>query len=526
MTLVFSNTTYPLTALVSMIETGQLGLPDLQRPYVWDRTKVRDLFDSLYRGYTAGHFLFWSTAADHGTHQIEKAVRGTRVPQKLIVDGQQRLTSIYSVLRARTVMTESFTPTRIRIAFRPKLAEFEVANASTDNDPEWLSDISEIWNNEQGTYLFIAAFIERLKETRRMEPDEQKQIAAALSRLEAVQNYQFTALELSSELEVEQVSDVFVRTNSKGVPLSQADFILTLMSVHWEEGRVALEQFCRAAKQPSATGASPFNHFIDPSPDQLLRVAVGLAFGRAQLRAVYQLLRGRDLKTGQASADVRLEQFRRLSDAMAKVLDLGNWKEFLKTLLRAGYRSGSMITSDNNILYAYLAFLIGRYQFGLPIAKLRDVIAQWFFMTALKGRYTGNFESQAERDLRRFAQASTGEEYIEQLEKTIETELTTDYWTVNLPEALDSSSAYSPALFAYYAALNLLNAKVLFSSLTVKELLDPTMHGRRKAIERHHLFPRGYLKNLGISSINRTNQIANYAFVEWPENAAIADREE
>jgi hypothetical protein len=523
MSLLFAQTTYPLNALVGMIDSGQLGLPDLQRPFVWDRSKVRDLLDSLYRGYPAGHFLFWSTDAGHGTHQIGTS-SGRMAPQKLIVDGQQRLTSVYAVLRAQPVLNADFQHTTIRIAFKPSTGEFEVANASTDKDPEWLSNVSDIWTSSSGAYQFTTDFLNELKKHRTLDAAEEQTVPQALGRLESIQNYQFTALELSSKLEVEQVSDIFVRTNSKGVSLNQADFILTLMSVYWDEGRVALERFCRAAKHPGLSGASPYNHFIDPSPDQMLRVAVGLGFRRGQLRAVYQLLRGKGLDHSDVTADKRTAQFVRLQEAQERALDLTNWHEFLKTLLRAGYRSSSMITSGNNILYAYLVYLIGRYDFGVSTQELRKVIARWFFMTALTSRYTGNFESQAERDLKQLSEAQNAQDYLAIVERLIATNLTNDFWEVTLPERLDTSAAYSPSLFAYYAAMNLLDARVLFSTLTVKELLDPATKSKKSAIERHHLFPRGYLKSLGITSTSRINRIANYAFVEWPENISISDK--
>jgi hypothetical protein len=121
------------------------------------------------------------------------------------------------------------------------------------------------------------------------------------------------------------------------------------MSVSWEEGRKALEDFSRAARHTSE-GPSPFNHFIKPAPDQLLRVAVGLGFRRGQLRAVYSLLRGRDVDTEKLLASRQDEQFDRLRAAQEKVLDLTNWHEFLKVLVRAGFRSGSMITSETSVL--------------------------------------------------------------------------------------------------------------------------------------------------------------------------------
>lgn len=523
MSLLFAQTSYPLTALTGMIDSGQLGLPDLQRPFVWDRTKVRDLFDSLYRGYPAGHFLFWFTDAEHGTHQIGRE-KGKLAPQKLIVDGQQRLTSIYAVLKGQPVMNDEFKVVSIRIAFRPTTGEFEVANATTDKNPEWLSNISDIWAPGTGAYLFTSQFLANLKKSRLLEPHEEHSIAHALGRLEAIQGYTFMALELSAKLDVEQVSEIFVRTNSKGVALNQADFILTLMSVYWEEGRVEIEKFCRDAKHPSSGIPSPYNHFIDPSPDQVLRVAVGLGFRRGRLRAVYQLLRGKGVDDKTVSDIQREAQFQKLRGAQERVLNLTNWHEFLKVLLRAGYRSGSMITSDNSILYAYLVYLIGHYDFGIKTQELRNIIARWFFMTTVTGRYSGTFESQAESDLNRLSEAEGKNDFLGIIEHLIETNLTNDFWSVSLPARLETSAAYSPSLFAYYASLNLLEAKVLFSSLTVKELLDPTTKAKKSAIERHHLFPRGYLKAIGVTSTSRVNQIANYAFVEWPDNIAIGDK--
>src|SRR5690606_28866738 len=120
--------------------------------------------------------------------------------------------------------------------------------------------------------------------------------------------FPFTTLSLASTISEEQVSEVFVRINSEGKKLNQADFILTLMSVFWDEGRRELEEFCRNARKP-AKGPSPFNHFIQPDPDQLLRVGVGLGFRRARLQYVYSILRGKDLETEQFSEARREAQF-------------------------------------------------------------------------------------------------------------------------------------------------------------------------------------------------------------------------
>ena len=521
-TQLFSRIEYPLSTLIGLIETGSLGLPELQRPFVWERVQVRDLLDSLYRGYPAGSFLFWKTTASHGSHSIGAEAKQVH-PDTLIVDGQQRLTSLFAVIKGMPVIDKDFDELRIRIAFHPQTGRFEVANSATEKDPQWISSISDLWAPGANTYAFITEFIERLSQTTSVDADAKAQIATAIDDVHKLTGYTFTAIALDSSMSVDEVSQVFVRVNSKGVSLNQADFILTLMSVYWDEGRHELERFSRDAKLPSASGASPFNYILRPSPAELLRVAASLGLRRGQLRVVYRLLRGRDLDTDEASSETREKQFAKLKAAQGHVLDLTNWHEFLKAVRQAGYQSNDMVTSDNNILMSYLAFLVGRVDHNVAYPELRAAIAKWFFMSAATGRYTGNYESRIDQDLRRWGDATSGEDFLAMLDETIATNLTTDFWNLELPDALDTSSAYHPGLFAYHASLCLLGATALFSKLSVSSLLDPSLQAKKKATERHHLFPKAYLNSIGISDIYRVNQIANMALLEWPDNLAISD---
>ena len=166
-------------------------------------------------------------------------------------------------------------------------------------------------------------------------------------------------------------------------------------------------------------------------------------------------------------------------------------------------------------------FLIGRRDFGLDYITLRAAIARWFLMCVLTSRYTGSAETQVEKDIRRFAEATDGAEFLAILDQIIASQLTSDYWELTLPDLLAYSGGFIPAMFAYFAALNLLGAKVLFSNLTVHELLDPSQNAKKAATERHHLFPKGYLKEQGITTPSRVNQVANYALLEWPDNIKI-----
>jgi len=330
-------------------------------------------------------------------------------------------------------------------------------------------------------------------------------------------------MELSSSLDEEQVSEVFVRINSKGKSLNQADFVLTLMSVFWDEGRTQIEEFCRQSRQPSTSGASPFNHFFKPDAAHLLRVSVALGFRRARLQYVYSLLRGKDLNTGEFSDEQREQQFAILKIAQADALNLQNWHEFFWVLTRAGYRRGDLISSEINLLYSYALFLIGRKEFGVDLHRLRNLMARWFFMSSLTSRYTGSPESVMERDLASLRDVKTADQFYDHLDQITQDALPDDYWNITLPNELATSSARSPSLFAYYAALNLLDARVLFSKMKVSELHDPTLRANKSALERHHLFAKNYLKSLGISEPRDTNQIANYALVEWSDNVAISD---
>ena len=315
-----------------------------------------------------------------------------------------------------------------------------------------------------------------------------------------------------------------MRINSEGVTLKQADFILTLMSVFQEKLRIQLENFSRSAKQPSASGPSPFNYFIQPSPDQLLRVSVGVAFFRGRLKHVYTMLRGKDMETGESSPEIRDKQFGQLAGAQDQVLDLTTWLSFHKALMAAGYASGDLISSENAILYAYALFILGKNRFAVDHATLRRAIARWFFMSSLTGRYTSSPESAIEEDLAKFRTKTTAAEFLAILDEEIAAALTPDYWTITLPNDLATSAARSPTLFAYYAALRILKAEVLFSNLTVAELLDPAIKGKKSAVDRHHLFPREYLKTTGNDELRSINQIANFALVEWEDNIEISDQ--
>jgi len=520
---VFNNVQYTLGSLVDGISQGVIGLPDIQRPFVWKNAKVRNLFDSMYKGYPVGYFLFWVNSTAGEGKGIGTDNKQRRVPSQLIVDGQQRLTSLYAVVRAIPVVRENYESEQIKIAFNPLLEKFEVADAAIRRDKTYIPNISVIWEKNVDMFKLVQDYLDNLGESRDVSSEERLTVQNSIMKLSNLLGFPFTVLELSAQIDVEQVSDVFVRINSEGKKLNQSDFILTLMSVFWDDGRTDLENFCRLARKPTFGEVSPFNHFIQPKPDQLLRVSVGLAFRRARLQYVYSILRGKDLATEQFSTERRDAQFEVLKQAQDKVLNIQYWHDFLKCILQAGFRSGKLISSDNNLLFAYILYLIGRTEYKLDEYRLRRVIGLWFFMSAITGRFTGSPETAMEFDLRRFDNIESADDFESILLQVCQSTLTQDYWKITLPTELATAAAISPSMFAYFAALNILDARVLFSQQKVAELMDPATQAPRSSLERHHLFPKAYLKTLEITQIRETNQIANFAMVEWGDNAKISD---
>ena len=525
---VFKKVDYELAGLLHYIDIGDIGLPDIQRPFVWSAAKVRDLFDSMYQGFPVGYLLFWSNAQMNGVRQIGLDNKGHQVPSLLIVDGQQRLTSLYSVFRGKPILDENYQERKIEIAFRPRDGKFDVSDAAIKRDPEFIPDIAELWTSKKSSRKLVNDFLNGLEQKREISDAEEEVIAHNLDRLFDLEKYPFTALEIAHTVDEEQVADIFVRINSQGVKLNQADFILTLLSVFAEDLRLELEQFSRASRlapQPGA-GPSPYNHFIQVSPDQLLRVGIGLGFYRARLRSVYQILRSKDPVTGEFLAEHQGNLFNTLRESQKKVLNLTLWHQFFSALVGAGFRSSQMISSGNALLYSYVFYLVGKTRYGVPSYDLDKLIGRWFYAVTLSGRYTNSPETVMESDLNLIKDLPDGDAFVATLNKVIQDTLTHDFWAITLPNDLDTSSARSPALFAYYAAQNLLQAPVLFSNKRISDLLDPALQPKKRPLDRHHLFPRAWLESdkneRQVTDLKLINQTANFALLEWPDNLNIS----
>ncbi len=524
----YRDTSFPLRTLVAEIERGSIALPDIQRPFVWHNTQVRNLFDSIYRGFPIGQVMFWETGADADTRRIGLDGK-VASPRLVIVDGQQRLTAAFAVMTGTSVMDEKYRERDLRLAFRPRDARFDVPSAATANDPEYLPDITAVFGGT-ATRRITNEFLERLEKARGgLATEESDRLADAIDRLSMLGQFPIQAVELNADIDEESVAEVFVRINSQGTALDQADFLLTLMSVWSPQGRKELELFAQSAVTPpaSASQKTPFNYHLRPGPDELVRVVVASAFGRGRLKAAYQVLRGKNAETGEASTEQREANFARMAEAQKGVLDLHNWHEFLHSLDSAGFRSDRQLSSKFAVLVSYALWLEGR-QRGVESRPRQNVIARWFFMAQVTGRYSGSPESQFEQDLRLVAEAKGADGWLDALDEVLQREMSEDFFTNRLASILDARSWRNLGLLAYEASLVLLNAPMLFSPTdeTVASRLDPKVVTVR-GVERHHLFPKNWVRtSFGVSghALNGlADRPANASWVDWIENNEISD---
>lgn len=513
--------------LIMEVETGKLGLPDLQRGYVWRAAKVRDLLDSMLKGYPIGYLMIWDAADDtekSKTIGIDNKPFGT--PKSLVIDGQQRLTSLYAVMCGKKIVDAKFNEKQIIISFNPLTRTFAVGDNATKRGAEWIYDISEVFRNESKSFAYISEKVQTISDAREktdgtLTDDEKQCIQQNIMDLLSLTGFSIPTLEISGNSDEESVADIFVRVNSGGEKLGEDDFILTLISVYWPEGRQKIVDFCRSAKTPKPGTA--YNFLFQPSPTHIVRIAMSYGFQRARLHYAYMLLRGRDFENGVYTESIRIQNFEKLKQVLEQVLDVQIWKNFLKCVEAAGFVSKSLISSENALVYSYVMYLFGKFHYGMSESALRKLISKWFFMTAVTGYYTGSPETDMESDLADLRNVKTEEVFVALLEKKIASVFTGDYFAITLPNSLANSAPRNPSWFGYCAALNVLDAKVLFSTLHTRELFSPTADGKKKALERHHLFPKAYLSRIGITDDRERNQMANFAFIEWNDNIEVLD---
>lgn len=521
----YSVTPHPIETLLTWVKSGEIAIPEIQRPFVWEASKVRDLLDSLYKGFPVGYLIAWK-------NPNVKLKDGTvSTGKRILIDGQQRVTALMAGLLGREVLTKDYATVRIRIAFHPLEEKFEVFNPAIAKNVAWISDISSVFAPD-------ADLIDLTDDYSAKNPEaDRKKVGKVLQKLRMITNNHVGLIELAEDLDIETVTEIFIRVNSAGVELSQADFVMSKIAANETYGgnmlRKAIDYFCRLTISPefAATiekndtrfAASAFyprmkwlkdvnDDIYDPSYTDMLRVAFTAEFGRGKLADLVALLSGRNFETRQYEATIAEESFARLKEGVLQFINQTHFERMTMILRSAGFVTSDLIGGQNAVNFAYILYLRGRAE-KVPPHDLERLVRRWYAMSILRGRYTTSPETAFDVDIRQI-EARGLTTYAEEV---IKAELADTFWTGLLPQLMDTSSGQSPYLLAYKAAqVKLGDRGFLSRDITVQDLL-------LNRVDVHHVFPRNHLKKQGLAR-GRYNQIANFVLAQSEINIAIGDK--
>lgn len=528
----FKNVPSKVGDLVRDVRSGRIGLPDLQRPFVWRDNKVRELFDSMLKGYPIGYIMLWESPVDYETRKaaIGDNTKTYDEPKELVIDGQQRLTALAAAMYGIKVKDKNYVDREIKIAYNPLAREFAVWTQAYEKDTEWISCISDVFLAKENNFISALRrqFIKDANEGRERKAlplltnEEEDAIEDSLNALLNLEDYSLPMLEISYHADEQDVADIFVRVNSGGQSLTENNFIQTLLSVYENQTSDKINKFAEESRIPADN--TSYNTLLTVEPSHLIRMAIGVGFRRARLRYAYMLLRGKNLETGKFSVEERNENLQIFKTALEKVMNLNNWHGFINIVAEAGYINEKLIASSNAVVFSYVLYLIAKYDYKLNAAQLKTCVSKWFFMSTITYFYTGSTESAVEKQFADLRDVHNADEFIHYIDQVIDTRFTDDYFNLMLPNELNSAAAISPAWYGYVASQIILNTPMLFSNTPVSKYFVLGSSGTKNAIDKHHVFPKQYLDDIGFESDREKNQIANFTYLDYATNIEISDK--
>jgi hypothetical protein len=518
----YSVTPHPIETLLTWVKSEEIAVPEIQRPFVWDATKVRNLLDSLYHGFPVGYLVVWRNPT------IKLKDGTSSAGKRILIDGQQRITALMAALLGREVLTKDYETVRIRIAFNPLEHQFEVTNPAIQKNVAWIADIAKVFAPETSISEITDAYFEKNPNA------ERKQISRTLEDLRKITNNHVGVIELAEDLDIDTVTEIFIRVNSAGTELSQADFAMSKIAANSTYGgnhlRKAIDYFCHLAVAPEfygriEKGDPAFAHseffpkmawlkdvnddIYDPAYTDMLRVAFTSEFGRGRLQDLVALLSGRNFETKKYEEVIAEESFARLKTGILNFINKTHFDRLTMILRSAGFITRSLIGGQNTVNFAYILYLRARAE-GLPADDIEHIVRRWFVLSMLTGRYSGTPEGQIDLDIRQIEARGV----VAYSTAVFEAELSEGFWASLLPQQMDTSSSISPYFLVYQAAQVKLKDKGFLSrDITVPDLL-------LNRSDVHHLFPRKYLKEQGLGR-GQYNQIANFALAQSEINIAI-----
>lgn len=524
----FSLNQTPISTILAWVESGAIAIPEIQRPFVWMSTQVRDLMDSLYQGYPVGYIITWQNP------DVKLKDGSTSQGKRILIDGQQRITALRAAISGLNAVDKKYKKRRIAISFNPLTEEFRTRTSSTERGKEWISDIAEVMVNGYDTLTFVDEYVARNPGTTRQE------INSRLNRLIQIKNKQIGEIQLSPSLDINIVNEIFVRINASGVNLSNADFAMSKIAVYEKDPgdemgmrlRKFIDYFAHLSAAPDQfkdiaqndTEFAKTDYFAkiawlknetddlyDPTYNDIIRVVGLTQFARGKLGDVVSLLSGRNFETRQDEKEIADLSFQKLEKGLYQFTNENKFKQFVQNILRgSGYDEPNMLIARNAVNYAYAMYL-RLLDIGENHADANSLVRRLLAISLMTGRHYGGFETQFEQDIKRIQSAGDMAKFIATLE---EQELSDVFWNSTLVDEFDKPTTNNPFWHMFIAAQNkLLKQSFLSKNNIARDLATDDIH---------HIFPKNYLVKHGYDK-SKYNRIANFVHLRNDINISVSD---
>lgn len=530
MTEKYNASNVSLEQILGYIKSGEIAIPEIQRPFVWKPRQVRDLIDSLYMGYPTGYLII-SQSPDMKLKDGSQSAG-----KKIMIDGQQRVTALMTSIVGMEVIGGDFKKRRIKISFNPQATGedeeiFKVQDNAILKDKKWIAVIAEIFKPDFDQWGFVNEYC-------KINPGiNGSQMNKVLMRLLDIKNRQIGVISLDKDLNIDEVTEIFIRINSQGAKLNQADFAMSKIAANTEyEGnalRKAIDYFSHLAVEPDwysdMTKDAAFmkskyaeklkwlrddrESIFDPDYNDILRIAFMYKFGRAKLKDLVSLLGGRDFETREYKEVIAEESFKKLSDGVVDFMNQYTFSNFILGIKAAGFVSSKLINSQMTLDFAYTLYLFLNSDTTIDKTQIKHYVAKWFVMATLTSRYIGSPESQMDFDIKRIREKG----FLSFFHEVEEANLSETFWNVRLVQSLETPVANSPFFNVFLAAQIYFGDNALFSNGTKVGYLITLMG------DVHHIFPKQYLRKSGYNDKRQYNQIANFTYLDTQVNKAISN---
>ncbi len=516
--------------ILNFIKSGEIAIPEIQRPFVWKPKQVRDLIDSLFTGYPTGYLII-------SQNPNMKLKNGSLSEgKKIMIDGQQRVTALMTSIVGLEVIGSNFERKRIKIAFNPLANDedeyFKVQDNAVLKDKKWIADIAELFKPDFDTFTFIHSYCQNNND---VNPSE---LNKKLNQLIGIKNRQIGVITLDKELSIDEVTEIFIRINSQGAKLNQSDFAMSKIASNVAYGgnmlRKAIDYFSHLAVQPDwyqdMTKDAEFmnSHYapkikwlkddreeiFDPGYADILRVAFMYKFKRGKMKDLVSLLGGRDFESRDYKEQIAEDSFKTLSEGVIDFVNEFSFTNFVLAIKSAGFISNKLINSQMTLDFAYTLYLLLNNDPLIDKTLIKHYVSKWYVFSTLTSRYISSTESAMDMDIRRIEERG----FIHYFKEVEEAELSDTFWEIALVQNLDTSAANSPFFSIFLAAQVHSADNSLFMNGTKVSDLITTMG------DIHHIFPKKYLQKAGVVDKTKYNQIANYTYLDTQTNISIGDK--